>query len=295
MEQPLVSVLIPVTGNGTHIELALTSVLLQTYTNLEIIIRDDTSTDHIQRVIEKEFLSYSNRIVYIKEPMCASRVETLQRLIELSTGAYINIMMEKDLFYPTKIERMMEYFLQDDKKEIQLITSNVVCIDRNGNKEENTGRIHNQDVQWDTTLIYNLILKYPNYIGGISVPLFRKQGLIEGFGSFANRICTIELELASWLTLASQGTFVFLEEELTFERKKIKDKEDKVILNRMIDWVHVLNGMKQKKYRITTGTKNYVIKRIVGWMDDLLGNKQHTLTLQDREKIKRYKEYIDGL
>ncbi|MGG0044194.1 glycosyltransferase family 2 protein [Bacillus tropicus] len=53
MNRPLVSILITVTGNSTYLELALTSVLLQTYTNIEIIIRDSTPTDQIQVLLEK--------------------------------------------------------------------------------------------------------------------------------------------------------------------------------------------------------------------------------------------------
>ncbi|MEK4503495.1 glycosyltransferase [Bacillus sp. FSL R12-0069] len=295
MEQPLVSVLIPVTGNRMYLELALTSVLLQTYTNLEIIIRDPTPTDQIQIWIEKEFLPYSNKIKYIREPIYLSKVNILQKLIGLSSGEYINIMMEKDILYPTKIERMMDHFLTDNKKGIQLVTSNVAYVDMHGDKKENTSKMYHQDIYWDKVVIYNHLLKYSNYIGGISAPLFRKHGLVQEFGVFENQLFTTEIELASWLTLASQGSFVFLEEELTFERRKIKDIPNKITFNRILDWVHLLTGVKQKNYVITKGTINYIIKKIIKWIDYLLNNKQNALTLQDRDKLQAHKEYIYSL
>lgn len=295
MEQPLVSVLIPVTGNRIYLELALTSVLLQTYTNLEIIIRDPTPTDQIQIWIEKEFLPYSNKIRYVKEPIYLPKVDILQKMIELSSGEYINIMMEKDILYPTKIEQMMAHFLTDNKKGIQLVTSNVAYVDMHGNKKKNKNKMYHQDVYLDTMVIYNQLLKYSNYIGGISAPLFRKNGLVQEFGLFENQLFTTEIELASWLTLASQGSFVFLEEELTFERRKTEDISDKITLNLILDWMNLLICLKQKNYVITQGTEKYIIKKIIKWIDYLLDNKQSALTLQDRDKLQAHKEYIYSL
>ncbi|MGR5989356.1 glycosyltransferase family 2 protein [Bacillus paranthracis] len=64
---PLVSILIPVTQNTVYLKAALTSALFQTYDNIEIIIRDNTSTTDISTMIETEFLPYYDKINYIKK------------------------------------------------------------------------------------------------------------------------------------------------------------------------------------------------------------------------------------
>lgn len=53
MEQPLVSVIVPVYNGEKTIERCLRSIQNQTYSNIEIIVVNDGSTDHTQKVIDK--------------------------------------------------------------------------------------------------------------------------------------------------------------------------------------------------------------------------------------------------
>ncbi|PEJ62247.1 glycosyltransferase [Bacillus wiedmannii] len=292
MEKPLVSILIPVTGNSIYLELALTSVLLQTYTNIEIIIRDPTPTDAIQTLLEKEFLPYSNRITYIKDNRYMPRVEILHELLRVSQGEYINFLREEDLFYPEKIEKMMNYFFYDVNNSIKLITSNTELIDRHGNLVDDfktINKIHKTDGKWDSTVGSNLILKHKNYIGGLSVPLFRKKDLIQPFGVFSGHQFIKEIELASWLTLVSQGECVFIEEDLIFERK---NHNYKITMDLVTDWIHFIKLIIQNDYKITKSTQKYIFNKVLGWIEHLLSNSANKLTIIEREKIFEYKEYL---
>lgn len=53
MEQPLVSIIVPVYNGERAIERCLRSIQNQSYANTEIIVVDDGSTDHTKKVIEK--------------------------------------------------------------------------------------------------------------------------------------------------------------------------------------------------------------------------------------------------
>ncbi|MCQ6530777.1 glycosyltransferase family 2 protein [Bacillus mycoides] len=291
-QQPLVSILIPVTGNPIYLELALTSVLLQTYTNFEIIIRDSTPTDKIQILLEKEFIPYSNRIRYIKDTRYMSKLEILQELLRVSNGTYINFMLETDLFYPTKIEKMMGCFLEDVTNSVKLVTSNTEFIDMHGNVISNVDKVHNTDMRWDNPLGSNIILRNTKYIGGLSAPLFRKQDFATSFGTFAGHQFIKEIEIASWLTLVSQGALIFLAEELTFERKARDYQNHKITLDLIVDWVNIIKLTKQHNGIITKSTEGIIRKKILSWMDVLLTKSQHILTIIEREKIYQYKEWL---
>ena len=57
---PLVSILIPAYNQVQHLENALISALNQTYTNIEIIICDDSTTDDVEKLINHYLQKYKN-------------------------------------------------------------------------------------------------------------------------------------------------------------------------------------------------------------------------------------------
>ncbi|WP_410991003.1 glycosyltransferase [Bacillus cereus] len=292
MNQPLVSILIPVEGHDTYLELALTSVLLQTYTNIEIIIRDPTPTAKIKNLIEKEFLPYSNRITYIKDTRYMSSKEIFQYLLSVANGTYINFLMEKDLFYPTKIEKMMNYFSGDSTNSVKLVTSNIEYIDEYGHLLNTTNQLCTEDLKWDSTISSNLILKHENYVGGLSAPLFRKEDLNQSFGYFAGHHFIKEIELASWLTLTSKGVLVKIAEELLFERKNSNIRNNKVELDVITDWINFIKLNRQNTYILSKTTENYIIKKVSNWIESLESINKSFLNKEEIEKIQEYKEYL---
>ena len=69
----LVSVIIPTYNRAHLIKRSAMSVLNQTYSNLELIIVDDGSTDNTEEVVKS---IDDNRVIYIKQPnqgACAAR------------------------------------------------------------------------------------------------------------------------------------------------------------------------------------------------------------------------------
>ena len=52
-ETPLVSVIIPAYNAERYVELAVRSIMNQTYKNLEILITDDCSTDRTFEILKK--------------------------------------------------------------------------------------------------------------------------------------------------------------------------------------------------------------------------------------------------
>lgn len=64
---PLISVIIPARNSAGTIDVAITSILQQTYPNLEIIIIDDNSTDNTEEVV-KPFVTNNDNVKYYKLP-----------------------------------------------------------------------------------------------------------------------------------------------------------------------------------------------------------------------------------
>lgn len=104
--QPLVSVLMPVYNGGKYLGEAIKSILNQTYTNLELIICNDASTDDSKEVIQ----GFDDvRICYVENETNRGIVGTRNRLFSLAKGKYFSIMDCDDVALPEKIELQIDF------------------------------------------------------------------------------------------------------------------------------------------------------------------------------------------
>ena len=124
MQQPLVTIGIPVYNVGRFIGLTLKSVLKQTYTNFELIITDDGSTDNTIEVIR----SFNDpRITLIVDGENHGISYRLNQQIDLAKGKYFVRMDGDDLMFPERVEEQIK-FLQEHP-EIDVVGSPIVVID----------------------------------------------------------------------------------------------------------------------------------------------------------------------
>lgn len=104
MQQPKVSILIPLYNSEKYISDTIQSCLAQTYPNIEIVIIDDGSTDNSYQ-IAKKFEDYSRLRVYQQPNLGASKARN--RAFESSTGDYIQFLDADDCLSSNKIERQI--------------------------------------------------------------------------------------------------------------------------------------------------------------------------------------------
>lgn len=109
----MVSVIIPSYNRGRSIAKAVQSVLDQTYTDLEVVIVDDGSSDDTREVI----LSIKDpRIQYFYQEN-AGACEARNRGIQLARGNYIAFHDSDDIWRKDKLEKQMKA-LQESKADI---------------------------------------------------------------------------------------------------------------------------------------------------------------------------------
>lgn len=106
MKQPLVTVFIPLYNCEAYISDALESITNQTYSNIEIVIIDDGSTDNSVEIVN----SYSDpRIRLIKNETNKGIPYTRNLGLQESQGKYMAIMDSDDIAYLTRIEKQVDY------------------------------------------------------------------------------------------------------------------------------------------------------------------------------------------
>lgn len=105
MNNPLVSVLIANYNNGRYLQEAIDSVLAQTYTNWEIVLVDDKSTDNSFEIYEKYKEDVRFHVYFNKENGGCGY--TKRRCVELANGEYCGFLDPDDKIMPRAIEVIM--------------------------------------------------------------------------------------------------------------------------------------------------------------------------------------------
>ena len=108
----LVSVIMPSYNTAEYISASIASVQEQTYTDWELIIVDDCSTDNTDEVV-KPFLS-DNRIKYIKNEKNSGAAVSRNRALREAKGKWIAFLDSDDLWLPVKLEKQIAFMKKND-------------------------------------------------------------------------------------------------------------------------------------------------------------------------------------
>lgn len=108
----LVSVIMPSYNTASYISDSIKSVLAQTYSNWELIIVDDCSTDNTDAIVA-EFLS-DKRIRYYKNPYNSGAAQSRNRALREAKGRYIAFLDSDDLWLPEKLELQLAYMKKNN-------------------------------------------------------------------------------------------------------------------------------------------------------------------------------------
>lgn len=126
VNNPLISVLIPVFNVELYVRQAINSITNQTYKNLEIIIVDDCSADSTYNIV-KQLQESDNRIKLFRNSKNLKIAETLNYALSQASGEYIARMDGDDYSDPTKIEKQYTFLLNNP--DFVLVGTNYVLVD----------------------------------------------------------------------------------------------------------------------------------------------------------------------
>lgn len=117
MKIPIVSVILCTFNRSGLLPRAIESVLSQTYSDWELIIVNDGSTDATETIIE-QYAADDQRIVPINQTnqgLARSRNNAMER----ATGTYFALIDDDDEYLPAHLEKRVEYF--NDNPDVDVI------------------------------------------------------------------------------------------------------------------------------------------------------------------------------
>ncbi len=118
MQNPLVSILTPFKNTEAFLDDCLNSIINQTYTNWELLIIDDSSTDTSYSIVEK-FTKKDDRIKLLKNSGNGI-IDALQVAFRESKGQLITRMDSDDIMQPNKIEILVNNLLSHGKQHVAI-------------------------------------------------------------------------------------------------------------------------------------------------------------------------------
>ena len=121
INNPLVSIILPVYNGEKFLSESIESVLNQTYKNLELIIVNDCSIDNSLKIAEK-YAAQDSRIKIITNKENQKLPESLNIGFEHAKGKYFSWTSDDNYYHKTAIKRMVEY-LENNNDDV------MVCCD----------------------------------------------------------------------------------------------------------------------------------------------------------------------
>jgi glycosyltransferase involved in cell wall biosynthesis len=122
---PCVSIIAISYNHASYIQEALDSIFNQSYSNIEVIVIDDSSTDESCSVIESCIQGRS--VLFLKNEKNVGNCISFNRAYKYATGDYIIDFALDDIMYPTRIEKQVELF-QQSSDNVGVIFTNVHII-----------------------------------------------------------------------------------------------------------------------------------------------------------------------
>jgi glycosyltransferase involved in cell wall biosynthesis len=104
---PRVSIGLPVYNGERHVKDAIQSILGQTFTDFELIISDNASTDSTERIC-REFAEQDQRIRYSRNPYNLGAAANYNRVFALSTGKYFKWAAHDDMCAPEYLAKCVD-------------------------------------------------------------------------------------------------------------------------------------------------------------------------------------------
>jgi len=196
----LVSVVIPTYNSEKYIYECLKSVLNQTYQNFEIIIIDNNSTDKTLEIIKR----FNSKKISIFLTNNKGNISISRNIgIKNSKGSWISFLDSDDLWFPTKLEKLL------DKMELYDFISHSMLIYKN-KKIKKKFFFNNHTFSKRYKLIENLV-KSGSFIFNSSV-LVKKSLLIE-IGYISEKQTSYTNDLYTWLKISLLTEKYYFESE----------------------------------------------------------------------------------
>lgn len=222
-ENPKLSILIPTYNYGEYLSQAVKSILSQSFSDFEILISDNASTDNTHHLV-KELSTTDNRIGYFCQPVNIGMVANWNWCLQNAKGEYVLFLFADDYFLSENALEALVNTLNNNQKAA-IAVSRRLCVEKDGHPRMRADDLGKAGYYSASTAINNCWRTSANLIGEPSAVLIRKSATNRGFLGELKQLVDFEM----WLHCLSQGDLVLLDD--TFVALRQHDQQQ-TALNR---------------------------------------------------------------
>jgi glycosyltransferase involved in cell wall biosynthesis len=205
---PKVSVLMPSYNYARYLPAAIRSVLSQTYSELELIITDDCSTDESRAIVE-EWGKLDSRVVPVMHDINHGLARARNSSLAVGTGDFIALCDADDVWLPDKLKTQMECFLA--RPELGVVHCDSAIIDGEGKLTgERFSSLMNHQGQPMSGNLFEVLCER-NFMCVPTVILRREA--IEYAGGFEESLRSLE-DWVCWAKVSRKYPFHYIEDAL---------------------------------------------------------------------------------
>lgn len=221
---PTVSVLIPAYNYARYLPEAIESVLSQSYSDFELLIVDNCSTDDTE-VLCRKYMEKDERVRYIRNADNIGMFRNYNQSLLHANGTYIKFLNADDKFHPELLKDFVKIF--DTYANVSLVTSYKEIFDARSKiiKQPFHGLLKGEEA------IIKALSEEGNWIGEPTTVMFKRENLTMGL---FDPSLLMFADFDMWLRQLQLGDIYVIDKVLSYFRehpcqgtKDLNDSEDK--------------------------------------------------------------------
>ncbi len=261
MPGPLVSVIIPNYNHAPYLHERISSVLNQTYDNIEVFILDDNSSDNSVEVLNDYKGHPKVKQIIINDVNSGSTFKQWEKGFALAEGEYIWIAESDDVADPRFLREVIDGINKDTSVVLAFANSDLInaesqLLSFDPDEDDKCSEVYS--LHDGRQFIFDRML-YRNRLYNASAIVFRRDALLKIGREFAEyKFCG---DWAFWLDILKHGKILWLHRKYNKFRKhliKVSPKADREGLD-YLEKHRLIIYMKEQLF-----LSNYKIISIVG-------------------------------
>lgn len=204
--QDKVSIITPSWNSEKYIKKTIESVQNQTYSNWEMIIVDDCSSDNTVKIVQ-EISKEDPRVRILKQSTNGGAAKARNRSLKESSGRYVAYLDADDIWKPSKLEKQVQ-FMQERKCGFSCTSYEVI---------DDSGKPLNKEVH---------MLPKVDYMGFLTNNLLQTVGIMVDTKIVNKELLVMpdirrRQDAATWLQVLKAGFICYGIEEVLAEYRRV--------------------------------------------------------------------------